>query len=136
MVEEFETKFSGIKDNFDTGATRDKSQGKGRYDLITPIGVKRLARVYERGAVNHGDRNWEKGIPLSRCMESAIRHIYQYLEGMRDEDHLGQAAWNLFAAMHVEEMVQRGFLPKELDNLSRFVDEEKKEKDNFKESKV
>ncbi len=127
MDDNFETKFSGVKDNFSTGATRDQSQGKGRYDLITPIGLKRLAKVYERGAVNHGDRNWEKGIPLGRCLESAIRHIYQYLEGMRDEDHLGQAAWNLFAAMHIEEMVQRGLLPKELDNLSDFVKEREKD---------
>lgn len=125
----FETKFSGVKDNFNTGATRDKNKGKGRYDLITPIGLKRLAGVYERGAVNHGDRNWEKGVPLGRCLESAIRHIYQYLEGMRDEDHLGQAAWNLFAAMHVEEMVKRGLLPKELDNLSDFVKKDEKKKD-------
>jgi hypothetical protein len=123
--EDFETKFSGVKDNYQTGATRDKSGGKGRYDLITPIGLKRLAGVYERGAVNHGDRNWEKGLPMSRCVESAIRHIYQFIEGMRDEDHLGQAAWNLFAAMHVEEMVKRGLLPKELDNLPSFVKEEK-----------
>ena len=84
-----------------------------------------MAGVYERGAVNHGDRNWEKGLPMSRCMESAIRHIYQYLEGMRDEDHLGQAAWNLFAAMHIEEMIQKGLLPKELDDLPNFVDKEK-----------
>ncbi|MCH7530106.1 hypothetical protein IIB50_03260 [Patescibacteria group bacterium] len=127
MVEDFETKFSGVKQDYKTGATRDQTQGKGRYDLISPIGLKRLAGVYERGAVNHGDRNWEKGLPMSRCMESAIRHIYQYLEGMRDEDHLGQAAWNLFAAMHIEEMVQRGLLPKELDNLSDFVKERGKD---------
>jgi len=76
MVDGFEMKFSGVKDNFSTGATRDQSKGKGRYDLITPIGLKRLAEVCERGAVNHGDRNWEKGVPLGRCLESAIRHIY------------------------------------------------------------
>ncbi len=127
MAEEFETKFSGVKDDYTSGATRDKSQGKGRFDLISPIGLKRLAGVYERGAVNHGDRNWEKGLPMSRCIESAIRHIYQYLEGMRDEDHLGQATWNLFAAMHVEEMIKKGLLPKELDNLPNFVDEKKQE---------
>ena len=132
-VDNFETKFSGTKDNYSTGGTRDKSQGKGRYDLITPIGLKRLAGVYERGAVNHGDRNWEKGLPMSRCMESAVRHIYQYLEGMREEDHLGQATWNLFAAMHVEDLIKKGLLPKELDDLPNFVNKEKKE-NNFESS--
>jgi len=36
-------------------------------------------------------------------LDSALRHANQYLEGHRDEDHLAQAAWNFFAAMHFEE---------------------------------
>lgn len=97
------TKFSGEKDSYDTGATRDKAKGKGAYELISPLALKRLADVYERGARNHGDRNWELGIPFSRLMQSSLRHLNQYLFGMRDEDHLGQAAWNIFALMHFEE---------------------------------
>ena len=50
-----------------------------------------------------GDRNWEQGILASRCLDSAIRHLYQYLEGQRDEDHLGHAVFNIFAIMHFEE---------------------------------
>ena len=114
-----ETKFSGIKDRYKTGGTRDARAGKGRFDLITPIGLKRLAQVYERGATNHGDRNWEKGIPLSRCTDSALRHLNQYLNGEEDEDHLAQAAWNIFAIMHIEEKIQLGKLPKELDDLPK-----------------
>lgn len=98
------TKFSGKKKKYKGGGTRDDSTGKGRYDLITPLALKRLAGVYERGAVNHGDRNWELGVPYSRLLDSALRHTNQYLAGKRDEDHLGQAVWNLFALMHFEEL--------------------------------
>ena len=91
------------KESFAGGATRSNSAGKGRYDLISPIGLKRLALRYEGGAAVHGDRNWESGVPVSRCLSSAIRHIFQHLAGLRDEDHLGAAAWNVFAAMHFQD---------------------------------
>jgi len=125
MTVKYDTKFSGTKQEFASGATRDTATGKGKYVLVPPIALKRLAGVYERGAANHGDRNWEKGFPLSRGLDSAIRHIFQYIEGMRDEDHLAQAAWNLFAIMHFEEMIERGRLPGELDDLPNYMPQEK-----------
>lgn len=110
------TKFSGIKDQYKTGATRDRRSGKGRFDLITPFMLSRLAGVYERGAVNHGDRNWEKGIPFSRLVDSACRHLNQYRQGLRDEDHIAQAIWNLACIIHFEEAG-----PYELDDLPRYT---------------
>jgi hypothetical protein len=114
---EFETKFSGKKDEYGTGATRDCREGKGRYDLIPGEPIRRLAGVYERGAKNHGDRNWEKGIPFSRCLDSALRHLNQYAEIKRmglemDEDHAAQCMWNICALMHFEK-----YRP-DLDDLS------------------
>lgn len=99
----FDTKFSGEKDAYPGGATRDRREGKGRYDLITPHMIRRLAGVYERGAANHGDRNWEKGVPFSRLFDSALRHTFQALAGETDEDHLAQAIWNLAAIIHFQE---------------------------------
>ena len=119
---EFETKAKDIR-TLETGARRDNPAGKGAYELITPIALKRLAKVYERGAVQKGARNWEFGIPFSRCMQSAIRHTFQYLEGMRDEDHLAQACWNLFAVMHFEEMIERKKLPSKLNDLPDYFNE-------------
>lgn len=118
-MKQYETKFKKIQ-NYKTGAKRDSNVGKGAYELISPIALKRLALVYERGAKQKGARNWEKGIPFSRCIQSAIRHTFQYLEGRRDEDHLMQAAWNLFAIAHFEECINRGILPKELDDLPKY----------------
>lgn len=104
------TKFSGVKDEYPSGATRDRRAGKGRFDLISPYALARLAGVYERGAVNHGDNNWMKGIPFSRLVDSALRHISQFHRGMKDEDHLAQAAWNLFCIIHFQELGREGEL--------------------------
>lgn len=102
------TKDSGKRESFGTGAKRDTRIGKGRYDLIPPRPLKRLAGVYERGSVKYGDNNWRKGMPFSRFLDSAIRHIIEWKEREeddlpQDEDHLAQAVWNLWAIMEFEE---------------------------------
>ena len=109
---------SGERQEFETGSVRDTRDGKGRFDLITPIGLKRLAVHYENGARKYGDRNWEKGQPVSRYLDSAIRHLYAYLAGDRSEDHLAASAWNSLAAIHTEQRVRDGALPEELNDLS------------------
>lgn len=93
---------SGAREDFGTGAKRDTQEGKGRFDLITPVGLFRLARWYELGAKKYSERNWEKGIPVSRCVSSAFRHLAKYLAGYKDEDHLAAVVWNVFAIMHFE----------------------------------
>lgn len=96
-------------------AVREPSTGKGRFDLITPFGLARLARWYELGSQKYSERNWEKGIPFSRCFDSAMRHMNKYMMGMTDEDHLAAACWNLLAIMHYEENGQ-----KDLDDLPHY----------------
>lgn len=109
---------SGLRQSFSTGSVRDLRNGKGRYDLISAAFLKRLARHYELGAEKYGDRNWEKGQPVSRYLDSAMRHLVRYLDGERGEDHLTAAAWNLAAAIHTQEMIRRGSLPRELDDIA------------------
>ena len=75
----------------------------------------------ENGAKKYGDRNWEKGQPQSRFLDSAIRHLMKYLEGHRDEDHLAAARWNIGGMIHVEEMIGRGLLPGELADLPNYL---------------
>lgn len=110
------------KQVYDTGASRDDVSGKGRFDLISDFALIRLAHVYQKGGENHGDRNWEKGIKFSRLVDSAIRHLIQYkmskyMLELCEEDHLGHSAWNIFALIQQEEMVKRGSLPSNLDDL-------------------
>lgn len=108
------------REKFATGSQRDTRVGKGRFDLISPIGMKRLALVYERGAMVYASRNWERGQPISRYLDSAYRHLQSAIMGMEDEDHLAQLAWNAFAAMHTEEMVKRGSLSQEFMDLPKY----------------
>lgn len=117
-------KDSGERQVFNTGAQRDIQQvEKGRYDLISPIALKRIAIVLAKGACKYSDRNWEKGMPMSRYIDSALRHLSQYIEGKRDEDHLGQAFWNLHSALHMEEQIIRKNLSYELMDLPCYIAE-------------
>ena len=104
----------GDKEVFTTGSVRDTRIGKGRYDLLSPFAVRRLALHYENGADKYDDRNWEMGQPVTRVCESMMRHSFQWLAGENGEDHMAAVAWNAFAIMHIEEMVKRGVLPPEL----------------------
>jgi len=96
-------KDSGERETFESGMVRDTRVGKGRFDLISPIALRRLALIYEAGAIKYDSRNWEKGAPISRFIDSALRHINQFKEGKRDEDHIAQACWNLFCVLHFDE---------------------------------
>lgn len=88
---------------FPTGAQRSGDAESERYDLISPVGLRRLAETYAAGAVRHGERNWELGMPASALVNHALRHLNLWLAGDYSEDHLAHAAWNLFALMHFEE---------------------------------
>ena len=88
---------------FQTGATRSTEPDGERHDLISPYVIKRLARIYAEGAEIHGDRNWEKGVPLTVTMNHLKAHLNKWESGDRTEDHLAKAAWGLFAIMHYED---------------------------------
>jgi len=94
---------SGERTEYNTGAVRDRKAGKGRCDLLPGCAILRLARHFENGAKKYGDRNWERGIPISSFIDSALRHIFMYMDGQKQEDHLCAAAWNLICAMATEE---------------------------------
>lgn len=104
MGKEYKTDQEGEVHQFYTGAQRDTLKGKGRFDLISPFALKRLADVYERGGEKYGDRNWELGQPTSILLSKAIGHLYKYIMVNDNEDHLAQAVWNIFAIMHFEEV--------------------------------
>jgi hypothetical protein len=123
---QFVTKDSGKAEVFETGATRDSREGKGRFDLISPIALRRIAGVYERGAEKRGEWNWSKGIQFSRLLDSACRHINQFREGDTSEDHIAQAAWNLFAILHFSECKpEMNDLPKFYEDKINPVENEK-----------
>ena len=112
---------TGKRREFDTGSVRDDRTGKGRYDLLSPVAMKRDAILMEKGAIKYNDRNWEKGQPIMSYLDSAKRHMECYtldlLMGREsEEDHLAAVRWNIAAMMHMEFMIENGLLPIDLDD--------------------
>jgi hypothetical protein len=88
---------------FDTGAVRSSDVDHLRYDLISPIGLRRLAERYHKGVVNYPEGNWLKGIPATNLIYHMMAHFEKYRSGDRTEDHLAALAWGAFVLMHYEE---------------------------------
>ncbi len=110
-----------------TGAVRENKVGKGRFDLIPYEALRQLALHYEAGGVAHGDRNWEKGLPLASYFNSAFRHLSQWAEGDATENHLAAALWNICGIIHHEKAIKEGRLPVDLLNIPCAVYKQMKE---------
>ena len=108
---------SGERQEFATGAVRDTADNKPRLELISPFAEERLGDWLRLGAEKYENRNWEKGMPFGRVVASIKRHVMEYQQGDRTEDHLAAVMCNAMFLIHYEEMIGRGTLPKELDDL-------------------
>ena len=111
---------SGERQNFTTGAIRDTADEKPRIDLISPFMLERVGEWLRKGAVKYAERNWEKGMPVSRCIASLYRHLTYYHQGCTNEDHLAAIIFNAMAVIHYEEMVANGILPEELLDMPQY----------------
>lgn len=96
---------------FNTGAMRESNKVlKGRMDMIPGCSLIRISKRFQESCIPYGkypEFNWQKGIPISRYMDSALRHLYRYLDGQNDEDHLAAAATNILMAMWTEEKLPK-----------------------------
>lgn len=110
-------KDSGMRTEFNTGAMRDGQEGKGRMDLLPVRALFEVAKIFEAGAKKFEARNWEKGVPLSRFMDSGLRHAMKWLSGKRDEPHLAQACWNFLCLLDTDRRIAEGVLGKELNDI-------------------
>lgn len=107
MTQQYETKDSGERAEFDSGMQRDTEKGKPRFDLLVPLDVPyeaqlltRVAALMARGAEKYESRNWEQAdseAELARMKSSAFRHFFQWLTGETDEDHAAATVFNLLA---------------------------------------
>lgn len=102
-----------------TGSVRDSRRGKGRMDLIPPEPLLLMAKHLELGAEKYGDRNWEKGQPVSWYIDSGFRHLMQYMRGDTNEDHLVSAFVNMAMALATRERIRYGTLPDHLMDTPR-----------------
>lgn len=69
-----------------------------------------LSIHFEEGAKKYGDNNWQKGLPISCYIDSAVRHYLKYRRGDDDERHDRAFMWNIVCCIwetskrHMEEI--------------------------------
>lgn len=74
-----------------------QSDSPYRMDLIPPLSVLDVAAVLKRGAERYGVDNW-RGIPVSDHLCHALVHIYAFLSGDTQDNHLGHATTRMMMA--------------------------------------
>jgi len=108
---------SGARSEFSSGAVRDAMEGKGIPSLIPLDALRAVSRRFEAGAAKYTDRNWEKGIPCSRYVDSLMRHLWSMMEGDTDEDHGGALIWNAMCLYQTLHWIEEGKLSQALNDL-------------------
>lgn len=100
-MSQYKTKDSGKRIKYKSGFNRDIQEGKPRYDLIPGELLKRLAELYERGAIKYGSQNWKKAETeeeINRFKASAWRHFVSWDNNWdTEEDHAISTIWNIIA---------------------------------------
>jgi hypothetical protein len=79
-----------------------QSATAGRFDLLPPKAMFRLAAIMEHGARKYAPNNWKK-IEIDSHVNHALQHLFAYLAGDRQDDHLGHALARATMAVELEE---------------------------------
>jgi hypothetical protein len=119
----FNIKDSGERRAFATGSVRDRGDLKPRPDYISPFALLEVGEHMRKGAEKYGPLNWQLGQPFSEMTASLYRHLLQWMIGDTEENHLAAIVFNAQALMHYREMIKRGALPVELDDMPGYVPE-------------
>jgi hypothetical protein len=85
---------------------------EGRFDLIPPVAMFELAKVMQHGAEKHAPQNWRK-IPVysdkgSGHLNHALMHLFAWLAGDRQEEHLTHALARVAMAVELETLEGSG----------------------------
>lgn len=92
-----------------------QSQNGYRFDLIPPEAMFTLARVLDYGAKRYPENNWQ-GLETKDHLNSVIMHVYAYMGGDTQDDHLGhaltRAVFALWSAMNKD-----GYVPLQGDEV-------------------
>lgn len=84
---------------FITDVEYDVSKFNDNADAAMANMMLETAVHFEEGAEKYGENNWQKGIPVERYFDSALRHYYKYLRGDTDERHDRAFVWNILCLM-------------------------------------
>ncbi len=85
--------------------------------------MTRLAKHYENGGKKYSKNNWRRGQPISRYYDSTMRHYYKCEDKLKDEDHPTAVLWNLIAIVQTKIDINKGLLPKELNDFPFTIEE-------------
>jgi hypothetical protein len=96
---------------------------KAEGELSAYASMTRLATHLEAGARKYAPFNWAKGMPISRTMASLERHLWQYIERDKTEDHYAAILCNVMFLIHTREEIAEGGLPEVLDDYPFFRSE-------------
>lgn len=110
-MNDFITKDSGERQQFNSGMVRDVQADKPAFHLILPKLVPfeeqmwtRVGKLLARGAKKYSERNWEQANSqeeLDRFISSELRHSMQWACGERDEDHGAAVIFNIIGGEYV-----------------------------------
>lgn len=76
-----------------------QEQTKGLEPFSKVKALLAVSQHFEEGAHKYGERNWEKGIPVSRYIDSGVRHLLKVIDGWTDEPHENAFVWNMLCAV-------------------------------------
>ena len=68
-------KASGKNPNYDEVRGLRYNSDKLRYDLIPPLANRECAKVWTQALGKYPENNWEKGMPWTEVIASAMRHL-------------------------------------------------------------
>lgn len=81
----------------------DKSNKPDFTYFAVMYGVStRIVKRFQEGAEKYDYLNWRHAETSQTYKESAMRHLFQFINGQTDEDHLAAAIVNLLIVMDIE----------------------------------
>lgn len=86
-----------------------------RYESNTPTMLLEVAKHFEEGAKKYGENNWQKGLPESCYIDSAIRHYLKWLRGDTDEPHDRAFVWNIMCLIWEHDYSKRAYKAPSID---------------------
>lgn len=72
---------------------------KSRIDLIPPVIIEELGKLYAVGAAKYGAQNWQGGMAWGRVYAALLRHAISWFKGEKNDpedgqNHLIACIWN------------------------------------------
>lgn len=94
-----------LQPTFSSGAKTDDI--KPAYNLIPLNTLKREAKAWKKGADHYGENNWQKAKGddkfIKERINHLIEHVFLWLSGDRNEDHLANVRCNAGIVMELTE---------------------------------